>query len=122
MSGPRLVQPLAVRAAGGVRIEPQVVVDHHDAVFGDRHVALDGVDAEVERLLERRQRVLGHETPCAAMALEVERVGGEGDEGGEKEDEAKHRGLRAGGGAFQRVLCGRGMAATIGQMRPAFCT
>ena len=96
MAGPRFSSHLPVGSARGVGIEPEVVVDHDHAVLGDRHVAFDGVDAEVERLLEGGQRVFGSEAPGAAMALEVEGVGGEGDERGEQ-GESDHGGQSGSG-------------------------
>jgi len=47
-------------------------VDHDDAVARHAHVHLERVDADGDRVLEARQRVLGQVPARSAMALQVE--------------------------------------------------
>ena len=56
---PAPLQPLAARVAGERRIERRVVRDDDHAVGGDRGIHLQRGDADRQRLLERRDRVLG---------------------------------------------------------------
>ena len=64
--------PLPIRAAREVRIERAVVVHHHHAVARHADVELEGVDAELDRALERGQGVLGQVAACTAVPLQVD--------------------------------------------------
>jgi hypothetical protein len=87
----QLVDELAdVRALALQRRDPPLVRDHDDAILGHARVELEGGDADLERLAERGQRVLGPQPAGAAMAFEVEgarggRVGAHAQHGERRE-------------------------------------
>ena len=54
----------------------RIVRDDEHAVLGHREIGLERRDADRERALERRQRVLGRKAARAAVALQVEGRGG----------------------------------------------
>src|SRR4051812_43069122 len=58
------------KAFGDVRAprKPVVVMNDHRSVFAQVDVQLDHQTAEGDRLLKRRQRVLGCEGACAAVS------------------------------------------------------
>ena len=68
--GPRSFDPFPV-LAGHIRVEAAVVVHHHHAVLRDADIHLQRVDAELERVAERRQRVLRQVAARAAVALDI---------------------------------------------------
>ena len=70
------VEEFPVRTARVIRIEPAVVADDQHVVPGHREIELERRDADRERGLEGRERVLGRKAARAAMALQVERVRG----------------------------------------------
>jgi hypothetical protein len=68
------------------------MADHDYAVAGDGHVHLEKVDALLERVFERRQRVFGTHRAGAAMPVDLDASlgrdrGGQGGGGGQKQVE-----------------------------------
>jgi hypothetical protein len=53
---------------------PPVVSDHGLPILGDLHVQLQGADPQLQRVAERRQRVLHPQPDAATVRLQVERL------------------------------------------------
>ena len=74
------VDPAPARVASDVGIQARLVRNHHHAVLGQHRVELQRVDADRCRRRERAQRVFRCQAARAAMALQIERSRGAGQQ------------------------------------------
>jgi hypothetical protein len=86
------VEKLSARVARDRRIERRVVINHEHPIARDRDVELERRHAKRKRALKGRQRIFGREAARAAMALQVESLGGARQEQRARERESLHSG------------------------------